>query len=907
MINFFTRSIGAKFQSSIMRIKIPLLALLSFLVVSAVHGQSPTHEQKLQGYAIANDTVLFILDENIYHIKPERVFVTGDFRNWDTNLDVKEWELKKEDSLWLLAFENKGFSMIKPNSPFKFRINEGEWLEPPIEAQNKSSGNLVFLKQETFLRAELKSDNLIWAEISANRSLDPADYLITDTFGNEIKVSSVLPNGARSTLITPETPLNKKKVYFLEVPAKQWKTHCSFDGWFRETYSNKELGAIIDHDKTYIRLFAPRAEKVNVYLYKGKDDTTWYQSKTMVEDAQGVWEIEFPENLHGIYYDFTIHGAQDPGNHFYETNPVHVNDPYTRVSDDTWGKGRIWERTSPAEPLKNGIPKMEDVIAYEVHVQDFTDLLPVDSKYKGTFKGMTQKGLKNENGQKIGFDYLIDLGINVLHLLPIQEFSQFPTDDWYASFKDDEYMISQGISEENYQWGYRTSYAMAVESRYGTKGSEPGKEREEFRDLVQAFHKEGIAVIIDIVPNHTAENMTDKQQYFNFNAIDKMYYYRTKDFNHIGEYGNEVKTENRPMTQKWLIDQCKQFIEEFGVDGFRIDLAGQIDQQTLTALKTAIGEDKILYGEAWIGSNDPTYENNPDWDWYKEDAPITFFQDDSRNAFKGPVFELNSKENDRGWAGGKFEERENVLTGLSNTFKEDKTPLSGINYLDIHDNFALADQFGTRDFDGRFAVDQERYKIAATLLYTSLGPIVTHGGSEMMRSKASAPLMEVVKETKGGIKNYFHGKRDTYNLRAANQFKWEQIGQQPTKENSNDYKNMVAFWKGLNAFRLSPYGKVFRVSERMPENYYQWILPEDKSMLGYIVDNKVLVLINAGNTNNTFEKVSIPNGHWKLIGTNEEIDVINGIKSSNNLMNIKDDKKIDISLHKTSIQIWVKK
>ena len=85
---------------------------------------------------------------------------------------------------------------------------------------------------------------------------------------------------------------------------------------------------------------------------------------------------------------------------------------------------------------------------------------------------------------------------------------------------------------------------------------------------------------------------------------------------------------------------------------------------------------------------------------------------------------------------------------------------------------------------------------------------------------------------------------------------------------------MVAFWKGLNAFRLSPYGKVFRVSERMPENYYQWILPEDKSMLGYIVDNKVLVLINAGNTNNTFEKVSIPNGHWKLIGTNSLIKVV---------------------------------
>lgn len=890
-----------------MTIKKLFLYPISFLVFSASYSQSIAVEQKLQGYAMANDTIVFILDENIYNIKPAKVFVTGEFRNWDKSLDDKKWELKKEGSLWLLAVENKGFSVIKPNSPFKYRVNIGEWLEPPIEAKNVSGGNSIFLKQQIFLTAEIRSDNLIWAEIKANRSLNPSDYLITDSFGNEIKVSDVLPNGASSTLIIPEKPLNKKHVYFLEVPSKKWKTHCSFDGWFRETYSNKELGANINNENTSIRLFAPRAEQVNVYLYKEKDDTTWYESKAMKEDVQGVWEIEFPKDLHGIYYDFTIHGAKDPGNHFYETNPIHVNDPYARVSDDTWGKGRIWKRTIPAKPLKNGIPKMEDVIAYEVHVQDFTDLLPIENKYKGTFKGMTIKGLKNDNGQKIGFDYLVDLGINVLHLLPVQEYSQFPTEDWYASFKDDKYMISQGIHEENYQWGYRTSYAMAVESRYKTKGSEPGKEREEFRDLVQAFHKEDIAVIIDIVPNHTAENMTDKQDYFNFNAIDKLYYYRTKDFNHIGEYGNEVKTENRPMTQRWLIDQCLYFIEEFGIDGFRIDLAGQIDQQTLMALKAAIGEDKILYGEPWIGSNDPNYENNPDWDWYKEDAPITFFQDDSRNAFKGPVFELASKEKDRGWSGGKFDERENVMKGLSNTFKDDKNPLSGINYLDIHDNFALADQFATNDFDGRLAVDQDEYKIAVTLLYTSLGPIVTHGGSEIMRSKASAPLMEIVKETKGGIKNYFHGKRDTYNLRAANQFKWNSVGQKPTKENTNDYKNMYDFWKGLNAFRLSAFGKVFRVKETVPKDYYQWILPDDKSMLGYIVDNKVMVLINAGNTKSKFEKISVPNGDWQLMGTNEKITSFDNIKTSNNLMIIKEAKQTDISLDKTSIQIWVKK
>ncbi|MFT5385606.1 MAG: pullulanase [Saprospiraceae bacterium] len=503
-------------------------------------------------------------------------------------------------------------------------------------------------------------------------------------------------------------------------------------------------------------------------------------------------------------------------------------------------------------------------------------------------------------------DYLLDLGINVVHLMPVQEYVHFPSDDWKASFQDDEYMISQGVSEENYQWGYRTSFAMAVESRYRTKGKEPGAERDEFKELVQTFHDNDIAVIIDIVPNHTAENMDANAWFFNFNALDKQYYYRTKDFEHIGAYGNEVKTEDRPMTQRWLIDQCQHFIQEFGVDGFRIDLAGQVDEQTLIALKQALGEDKIIYGEAWIGSNDPNFEDNPDWDWYKEDAPITFFQDDSREAYKGPVFELKNKATDRGWSGGKFSDRDKVMKALANKFPDDKTPLSGISYLDIHDNFALSDQFGTENFDGRFAVDQNNYKIAVTLLYTSLGPIVTNGGSEIMRSKAAAPLKEVIKETKAGYKVYMHGYRDTYNHRTANQYLWETVGQRPQAGNSNDYKNMYEFWKGMNAFRLSDYGKVFRVAAAVDENYYQWITPTDESLLGYIVDNKVMVLLNAGDQKNSFKQIKLPEGNWKLIANTNAIDHIKGVPDDKKIMQLKGGQMTTIKMQATSILIWVK-
>ena len=886
-----------------------LFLFISSSAFSTSMGQSFTLEQKTKGYAVSGDQVTFIFDESIYNVQPDRVYVTGEFRNWDGRTDSSEWDLMKAGDYWLLSINNPDFDIIRPNSAFKFRMNDGEWMAPPPEADNEQGGNLVFLKGVIGkgLKAELVHDRLIWADITGvERPLSPEAYLIRDAAGEVIPVAGVLPNESTSTLIAPSIPLDKRRVYFLEIPALKLKAHASFDGWFRTTYSTKELGANIQDGHTTIRLFAPRADLVNVYLYEKKEDDQPFRQEEMQVDEDGVWEIEIPGDLHGVYYDFTIHGPDEPGNHFYETNPVHVNDPYARVTDDTWGKGRIWRKTTPATPLSGGIPAMKDIIAYEVHVQDFTGQLPLDDRLKGTFTGMIEPGLRNSRGEKIGFDYLLDLGINVVHLMPVQEYLHYPDSDWLASFENDAYMIEQGVSKENYQWGYRTSFAMAVESRYRTRDTEPGMEREQFRDLVQAFHDQGIAVIIDIVPNHTAENMDGNTFYFNFNAIDKQYYYRTKEFEHIGAYGNEVKTENRPMTQRWLIDQCLHYIQEFGIDGFRIDLAGQIDQQTLAALKKALGDEIIVYGEAWIGSNDPDYEENPDWDWYKEDAPITFFQDDARNAFKGPVFELNSKERDRGWPGGNFDERDNVMRGLSNTFPDDKTPLSGISYLDIHDNFALADQFGTHDFDGRYAVDEQEYKIATTLLYTTLGPIVTHGGSEIMRSKASAPLREVVKETQAGYKIYMHGYRDTYNHRTANEFIWEQVGQKPRDGNVNDYANMHAFWKGMNAFRLSEYGKVFRVEDPVDEDYYQWILPEHTGMLGYIVDEKVMVLLNATGESRAFMGINVPAGEWKLIGSLDEINHEAGVDPDKDLNLTSSEEPVRIEMEPLSLFIWVK-
>lgn len=895
-----------------------LAGCLTIAWLGLVHAQSFTAAERAQGYAQRGDTTWFVFDPVLFKAtNVQKVVVTGAFAGWSHAMDDPSRFLKKQGEVWATWFPNPEYRNIGVSSPFKFRLNDGEWLNPPENSPNNDGGNFIFMRgiRPARLIAEVNGPRAIWVKLTGdgvNRPLNPAAWELTLADGKSIPVAAIKPNTATEALLVPAKDIDIRRVYHLAIPSLNLKTQVSFDGWFRTLYSDKELGATVSTDKktTTFRIFSPRADRVKLYLYKGKDDKKSFKTIDMKNDGMGVWEYTAKGNLHKTWYDFTIHGPKDPGNHFYESKPVHITDPYARVSDDSFGKARVWERTRPATPLKNGIPAMQDVVAYEVHVQDFTELLPVDDKLKRTIPAMTVPGLKNSKGQKIGFDHLVDLGINVVHLMPMQEYLHYPNDEWQAAFGKDPWFKEQGIDKENYDWGYRTTHAFAVESRYRQRGTEPGAERDQFRNLVQAFHDRGIAVIVDYVFNHTGEHMDGRTMPFNFSVLDQYYYYRTKDGKLIGEYGNETKSENRPMMQRWFIDQAKHWIEEFGVDGFRIDLAGQTDEQTLKAFVDAIGRDKIVYGEPWIASADPDYESNPDWDWYKVDAPITFFQDDARNAFKGPTFFDPAKDkNPTGFSGGDTLMRPAVMLGLANGFPEERHPNRGINYLDIHDNWALADQLALKNYDGRYGVDEGAFKVASTLLFTSLGPIVIHGGTEFARTKGVAPTTQKIGETKTG-KIWFNGRRDTNTLRNANWFVWEDLGKTTADESSyfpgekaaTDFVNMNAWWKGLIAWRLSDKGKVFRTASMPPEGYYQFIAPANPYLLGYSVNGDVMVLVNTEKKANTFTGVTFPAGNWKLIADDKRVDHVNGLGQALQAGGT----AVEITLPARSVKIWLK-
>ena len=858
-------------------------ALVAVLLATAAHAQAPTEVERAEGYALRADAVRFVFDPALYGLAagPQRVVVTGAFRGWDADMEDAAWALTEgEGGVWTLDVPP---DVVAPGTPFKYRVDGGRWLDPPAAAPNAEGGNLVYQVGATPPRlvAELRGERSVWVEVGGvDRPLDPAAYRIVRWDGEAVEVARVIPNEADTALLVPFAALDLAQVHYVEADAggAALRAPARFDGLWRDLASPKPLGAAVRSGETTFRLFAPRADSVSLFLYPDRTGGAG-RSVGMARDGQGVWEHYEPADLEGTWYDYAVYGPDGPGSHFTNQTGRHVTDPYALVSDDSWGRARVWaDGFTPPRPVAGGRPAMEDVVAYEVHLQDFTDELPIPEGV-GPLEAFAIPGLVNGRGEPVGIDYLERLGINVVHLLPVQEYLHYPDSTWAAAFADDAFMRSQGVATENYQWGYRTTHAFAVESRFRSAGDKPGAERERFRDLVDALHARGMAVVVDVVFNHTGENMDAAHQNLTFNGIDKHYYYRlSEDGEHIGAFGNEVKSENRPMTQRWLLDQLRHFVDVFGVDGFRIDLAGQTDQQTLAWIQDQLGPDVLIYGEPWIGSNDPDYEANPDWDWYKADSPITFFQDDARNAFKGsPLDPPTPAAVSRGFAGGDPEARLPALAGVANDYAEEPTPNGGINYLDIHDNWALADRFATTQtgpdrWDGRGGVRAAEMRIAAALLLTSLGPVVVHGGTEIARSKGLAPLPE----TLGGERAltdmplatiYLKGRGDTYNLRAPNRFVWETVGQ---SAGPVDYAAMHDWWRGLIALRLSDAGEVFRIGGAVPEGYVVPVLLDDApTVLGYVVGDRALVVMNTGDT---AERLALPalGGAWRLVARSDE-------------------------------------
>lgn len=747
------------------------------------------------GYLFSQGVVTFLFDSAAYGRELPRgttVAVAGNFTGWDGGGGGGKWMLKRGRlaGTWEGSVQLDGMRLPpgEKDLVFKFVLNGSEWLSPPETAPNA----------------------LADGKGSVNLKLD-----LFRAGGTEIRVHTAEPLDLTQNYVLKIEGVTERPLGVQTTP----------DGVFFKIQSDKAMGATLDKERqtTTYRIFAPRARNAWLCFFDRPSAVTWTPTfkrfppaeeyRMWKDPADGVWEITTRGLDVGRFYGFRVDGPTGDAESFDAFTVV--GDPYGRAAasadgltivvdpeaTNQWFKGwtdQAWETPDP-----------QDVVIYECHVRGMT--IHPSSGAPAAKRGK-YAGFMGTKGKGTGLDHLKKLGVNTVELLPVSEFSE---------------------STDPYNWGYSTVYYFAPESSYATE-PEKGSAYHEFKQMVDDLHRQGFAVVLDVVYNHVGGPNI-------FATIDKKGYFRLNpdlSFSNHSACGNDLKTE-LPMMRKLIIDNIVYFMEEFHVDGFRLDLAELIDLQTMRDIRDAaraINPKAILISEPWSpGRGENKYQlRGTGWSAWNND------------------FRYAAKDFARGL--GNREWLQNSLFGSVNTWA--LNPLQPVNYLESHDDMAFMDEIsGNPGHDGRELNDRDvaLNRLAATILFTSLGKAMIYEGQEFLRSK-------------WGIKN-------TYNRGdAVNAVRW-------TDRDRPLAQQALAYYLGLIQLRLSPEGATFRVAQRPPQSYFRWIMPGNPKLMGYVVNVPELhagrgfaVLLNADDVERRLPVELKGASAWRMIGNGREIN-----------------------------------
>ncbi|MGM0420337.1 MAG: type I pullulanase [Bacillota bacterium] len=521
----------------------------------------------------------------------------------------------------------------------------------------------------------------------------------------------------------------------------------------RSTVAIEEnYGVRIEDTGTYFNFWITEADEVVVNLAKS-DDSSAYAQIELEETKPNHWRKKLSDQLHGHYYWLEIERDAK-----IETTV----DPWVRAVGTNSQRGIIVDlkKTDPPGWHDDTRPTQAsaiDAVIYELHVRDFSIDEQSGIKNKGQYLAFTERGTENKKGYRTGIDHLKELGITHVQLLPIFDFATVDDTD-----------------PGEYNWGYDPLYYNVPEGSYASNPSDLSRIKE-LKQLIQSLHNEGIGVIMDVVYNHT--------YYFEeaaFNKIAPGYFYRWHKeevaANGSG-VGNEIATE-KEQVRKFIVDSVKYWASEYHLDGFRFDLMGLIDRNTMIEIKQEIEKidsSIMVYGEPWYALPPQLDESELMIKGAQQHKEIAVFNDDYRNAIKG--------ENDfssQGFIGGHNSLEHEIKKGIVGQTNFSKiingfafSPVETINYVSCHDNLSLWDKIQSA-FPGvskRIKIRLDR--MAQAIILTSQGIPFIYGGEEFLRTKY------------GNDNSYNAGDR-------INRFKWER---------KSEHYNTVKYYQGLIQLR----------------------------------------------------------------------------------------------------------
>lgn len=488
-------------------------------------------------------------------------------------------------------------------------------------------------------------------------------------------------------------------------------------------YKGADLGLTYSETRSKFRIWSPVAQEAHLLIYA--DGLYGHPEKIhkMNMDAEGTWLFIADGNLVGKYYAFTV----KINNRWSDTVP----DPYCKAVGANGKRAQVIDllKTNPAgweadavNHIKTNTPAP---VIYELHVRDASIDPGSGILNKGKFLGLAENGTVNKDGQSTGIDHIKSLGITHVHLLPCFDFSS---------------VDETRLELPQYNWGYDPLNYNTPEGSYSTKPADGRVRIREFKEMVKAFHKNGLQVVMDVVYNHTMLT-----EHSNFNQLAPGYYYRQNadgSFSNASGCNNETASE-RPMMRRFIIESLCHWVKEYHIDGFRFDLMGIHDIETMNAIAAELRKlhpGILLYGEGWTAGSSPLPDDKRAVKINVSSMDgVAVFSDDARNAIKGSVFD----HHEPGFISGKQGLEDALRFGIVASCRHPQVkqhayatnPQQIITYCECHDNHILWDKLAIAAPHASAEDRKRMQQLAFAIILTSQGIPFFTAGSEFLRTK----------------------------------------------------------------------------------------------------------------------------------------------------------------------------
>lgn len=687
-----------------------------------------------------------------------------DYKNWN----VWAWGDTQEGAAYPFTTVDDYGKVAKINlkdvgtmTQLGFIVRKGEWsakdvdkdrfidLTKAIEVDGKKQLHMYLLQGEEMVYYSDEVDKtpalsgVTFTDINALKATAPILFedtegvTVTNESGEELAIKAIELSKDKSWLsIQLEENIEMGETYYLAKEGFRGQSVVGYYGLYDSkafedlyTYEGDDLGATYSKEETTFKVWAPTAKEVILKLYQTGHEDDLMKEVTMTKGEKGVWNVTVKGDLHKVYYTYKV----TVGN-----NTEEAVDPYARAVGVNGKRAMVvdLDQTNPDMWANDTNPEFSgnitDAIIYELHLRDLSSASNSGIENVGKYLQLTETGTVNEQGLSTGLDHIKEMGITHLHLLP--------------SF-DHRSIDEENLDQAQFNWGYDPQNYNVPEGSYSTDPYHGEVRINEFKQMVQSLHENGIRVVMDVVYNHTGATADS-----DFNKIVPGYYYRQNEdgsFANGSGCGNETASE-RSMMRKFMVDSVKYWATEYHINGFRFDLMALHDVDTMNAIEEALHEidpSIIIYGEGWTGGGSPLPDSEAAYKGNATQTPnIAYFNDDMRDAVKGNVGNdwepgyINGDTSDYfynrlkfGIVGSSYHDQ---VTGW--TFWA-TNPSQSISYVSAHDNNTLYDKLlGVETKAGGNTSTEylkQLQKQANAIVLTGQGVPFLHAGVEMLRSK----------------------------------------------------------------------------------------------------------------------------------------------------------------------------